>query len=115
MPTWKLSLDHSFDAAHRLPDHPGKCRNLHGHTWQVRVEVTVDQLNKHGMVVDFGDLKRVIDTEFDHQLINETLGNPTAELIAESIHGLVAGFVPEDAVVSITVQESPGARVEYQP
>ncbi len=34
---YQITVEKSFSAAHTLPDHPGKCRNLHGHNWDVRV------------------------------------------------------------------------------
>ena len=29
----------AFEAAHRLPKHPGKCRDLHGHSYELVVTV----------------------------------------------------------------------------
>jgi 6-pyruvoyltetrahydropterin/6-carboxytetrahydropterin synthase len=61
--------------AHRLMNHPGKCKNLHGHTyrWEVTVRFGVGNIGGDGMVVDFGDVKRVIgkilDDHFDHALV----------------------------------------------
>ncbi|MFQ5473446.1 MAG: 6-pyruvoyl tetrahydropterin synthase family protein [Dehalococcoidia bacterium] len=58
-----------FDAAHRLPDHAGRCRFLHGHRYAVEVEVEGGQL-VDGCVVDFGVLKELvggwIDEHWDH-------------------------------------------------
>ncbi len=78
--------------AHRLPHHDGKCRQLHGHTYVVRVYVTgpvqdVKEENpQSGMVVDFGILKdflKSVETKMDHQFGNETMDvYPTAERLA---------------------------------
>ena len=62
----------TFDAAHRLSNYEGKCFNLHGHTY--RLEITVSgKLNSMGFVVDFGDLKKIVnemlDNLFDHKTI----------------------------------------------
>lgn len=67
----------TFDAAHQLPLHDGKCANLHGHTY--RVEATFSGLietganPQQGMVVDFGVVKdiykRRVETRLDHSLI----------------------------------------------
>ncbi len=71
----------TFDSAHSLPGHKGKCANLHGHTY--RLEVTVSRQNgslitggsSEGMVMDFGDLKSIVNTEIieqaDHKLLND--------------------------------------------
>jgi len=78
----------TFDAAHQLPWHPGKCRQLHGHTY--RLEVSVEgPLDPRGIVCDFADLdalvRREIIDRFDHCYLNDLLDNPTAELIAADI------------------------------
>ena len=45
-----------FEAAHRLPRHPGKCRELHGHSYRLVVAVERPVDPDSGMVIDFGDL-----------------------------------------------------------
>lgn len=66
-----------FDAAHRIPYHDSKCRNLHGHRYAV--EVTVEGLVEDdkagsvaGMILDFGTLAAamaVIIDQWDHTLL----------------------------------------------
>ncbi len=78
----------TFEAAHQLPWHEGKCRNLHGHSY--RLEVTVaGPIGPNGIVVDFADIKRVVERDvverFDHRYLNDLLDNPTAELLAAEI------------------------------
>jgi len=97
----------TFCYGHRLLDHEGKCKNLHGHNALIEIEVCADTLNPSGMVVDFADVKRIaktwIDENLDHKMllnkrdpvvpllleINEPLflmdDNPTAENIAALI------------------------------
>jgi 6-pyruvoyltetrahydropterin/6-carboxytetrahydropterin synthase len=75
----------TFDAAHQLPWHTGKCRNLHGHTY--RLEVTVEgPLNEDGIVIDFSDLAKVVRStitdRYDHRYLNDFFENPTAEMLA---------------------------------
>jgi 6-pyruvoyltetrahydropterin/6-carboxytetrahydropterin synthase len=75
----------TFEAAHRLEWHPGKCRNLHGHSY--RLDVTVSgPLDANGVVIDFDQLTEIVDHEvidrWDHRDLNEVLDNPTAELLA---------------------------------
>ena len=57
---FKVSKEFSFDMAHLLDGHDGKCQNLHGHTYKLQVEIT-GHLITHGakksMVMDFSDLK----------------------------------------------------------
>ena len=70
--------------AHRLElDYPSKCTQLHGHNWQITIHCRARELNEHGMVVDFADIKRRIADRLDHQVVNDILGsNPTAENLA---------------------------------
>lgn len=65
----KLTKTGKFDAAHRLPHHPGKCANIHGHTWKWEVEIVGTLGNDpSGMLVDFAELKKTIN-HYDHSLI----------------------------------------------
>lgn len=68
----------TFDAAHALDGYSGKCKNIHGHTYHLKVGVLgqpcTDRLSSSfGMVMDFKELKVLFQTEiesrFDHQLI----------------------------------------------
>jgi 6-pyruvoyltetrahydropterin/6-carboxytetrahydropterin synthase len=82
----------TFDAAHRLDNHEGNCKNLHGHTYKLHVGVYGPIINEpgapdDGMVLDFAELKSIVKTEIidklDHQFINEILPfRPTAENMA---------------------------------
>jgi 6-pyruvoyltetrahydropterin/6-carboxytetrahydropterin synthase len=80
----------SFAAAHHLPDHEGKCRNLHGHTYSMEVTVAGDPQPSgpsRGMVIDFADLRSTVEqavtSKLDHSLLNEVLDFvPTVEAIA---------------------------------
>jgi 6-pyruvoyltetrahydropterin/6-carboxytetrahydropterin synthase len=88
----------TFEAAHNLPEHEGKCRGVHGHSYTVEVRVSGEpersmHVSNSGMVVDFGDLstiwKNEIEPSLDHQFLNESIGReylpPTAENIARNI------------------------------
>ena len=109
---YRLELEHHFDSAHYLPGHPGKCNQLHGHRWEVKVVIQTSRLNSSGMVVDFGDIKNIIN-KLDHRNLNELVDfNPTAELIAEGIWQWVTQYLSDaDMVVLVTVQESPGCKI----
>lgn len=113
-----VTREFSFDAAHQLSWHPGKCARLHGHTYRVRLSVTGD-LDANGVVVDFATLKsdfiEVVMNDYDHQFLNDFLDNPTAERIAADIFGRLtcAGYVLsevtvyETATCSATVRPAP--------
>src|SRR5690625_6277367 len=68
MNTHQVTIRLRFEAAHRLPHLPGKCVNLHGHSWQAHITAAAPHLNQKDMVVDFSDLKRAIETFTDTHL-----------------------------------------------
>jgi 6-pyruvoyltetrahydropterin/6-carboxytetrahydropterin synthase len=95
-----VTCSFTFEAAHRLAWHPGRCRNLHGHSY--RLDVTVSgTLDHNGVVIDFDRLSAIVDEEvmarFDHRDLNEVIDNPTAELLAHEAWRLLA-----DAGVALT-------------
>ncbi len=65
----------SFDAAHYLPGYDGKCQHIHGHTWLLQVGFAGEVNPKTGMVMDFADIKAIINTliidKLDHKYLNE--------------------------------------------
>lgn len=71
----------TFDSAHYLPEHKGKCKNLHGHTYHLHVTVE-GEINKEGFVIDFGSLKEIMTPvidRLDHGYLNDILENSTCE------------------------------------
>lgn len=82
----QISKKWSFDAAHQLPNHDGKCANLHGHTYSVEVflEAPDGQIKAQDgapdecMVVDFYQVsvvwKKHLEPLLDHQFLNDTIG-----------------------------------------
>lgn len=62
-----------WDAAHRLPDHEGQCRGLHGHRYKADVTITAPKTDEMGRVVDFALIKmsigKWIDNNWDHTTI----------------------------------------------
>lgn len=66
-----IEKNYNVEYAHRLKDHCGKCKNIHGHSGRVKI-VFSGQLEKEtGMIVDFGNfgwLKELVE-QFDHSLV----------------------------------------------
>jgi 6-pyruvoyltetrahydropterin/6-carboxytetrahydropterin synthase len=57
-----------FCYGHRLMNHPGKCRHLHGHSVKAAISISHNQLNEQGMVCDFADIREVAERFIDQQL-----------------------------------------------
>lgn len=110
----------AFSASHVLfglpEDHP--CARLHGHNYEVTVEMVSASLDAFGFVCDYRSLdplKKWIDETLDHRHLNDVLGkdNTTAERIARAIHeeARYRGFT----LSAVTVKETPSTQATYRP
>lgn len=84
--------DFTFSAAHAIRGHTRGCQNLHGHNYRVRVHLRAQRLDELGMVLDFADLKEIMEEilgPFDHRVINDIppfdQRNTTAELFSQYV------------------------------
>lgn len=96
--------------SHKLNlNYESKCSNLHGHNWIINVWCKSEQLNCNGMVIDFTEIKRLVQDKLDHKNLNDEVDfNPTAENIAKWI----CDTVPKCYMVS--VRESEGNEAIYR-
>ncbi|MCD4679829.1 MAG: 6-carboxytetrahydropterin synthase [Bacteroidales bacterium] len=74
----RLTKIFNFEAAHALLGYHGKCRHIHGHSYQLHVTVIGKPLDDEtssvkGMVMDFSHLKDIVKEHiievFDHALV----------------------------------------------
>ena len=93
---YELTVSSKFSAAHRIMEYNGSCERLHGHTWKVDLFLRNDKLNSLGLMLDFRDIKKVLNKlldELDHTFLNEHPyfkdKNPTAENLAKFIYDRV--------------------------
>ena len=56
----RIAKEFRWEMGHRLPEHFDKCRNIHGHSYKMLVELEGD-LQYNGMVMDYYDLKKIIN------------------------------------------------------
>ncbi len=121
-----LTVEDTFASAHQLREYKGKCENLHGHNWKVVLAVKGNTLDNIGLLVDFGDLKKMLKgiiEELDHKNLNDTPPfteiNPSSENIARYIASEAAEkirAINSDAQIeSVTVWESGTSRCTYIP
>jgi 6-pyruvoyltetrahydropterin/6-carboxytetrahydropterin synthase len=139
----RVTKEFVFDSAHRIPDHPGKCKNIHGHTYRVQVTVGLplcEFKQSVGMVMDFGDLSQAVKPvieAMDHAIIVSDKdkhllsilpeeqkrlvmhGPPTAENMAIDIGMNMQDFLkercPEVILCTVRVWETPTSFAEYDP
>ncbi|WP_404360907.1 6-pyruvoyl trahydropterin synthase family protein [Methylotuvimicrobium sp. KM1] len=57
-----------FCYGHRLMNHPGKCRHLHGHSVKAAITIKQEHLNEQGMVCDFSDIKACVEDYINEHL-----------------------------------------------
>ncbi len=93
MSTIRITKQFNFETGHALYGYDGKCRNVHGHSYKLSVTVIGKPITdtshvKLGMVIDFGDLKKIVKEEIVDQFDHATVFNkntPHVELAKELI------------------------------
>ena len=102
----RLTKEFSFESAHALEGYDGKCRHIHAHSYRLYVTVIGQPIDdpanpKYGMVMDFGELK---------SLVNE-------EVVDRMDHAFVMRRTESADVVDKTLREGFGnvVLVDYQP
>lgn len=128
----------TFEACHSLPGHRGKCQRPHGHSYRLEISLRgpvkeAPGASDDGMVMDFADLKRVVQTTIiedlsdavprgndaqtggmDHNDLNALTGiRTTAENLVHWIwDALVAGGIPDNLLYRIRLCETEKGSVE---
>lgn len=143
MPFVRVTKEFSFEAAHALWKHDGKCENIHGHSYWLSVTVCGEPLNKKkhpkdGMLIDFSALKKIIHDSvidiFDHVLILNTNMEeenirqlmsfnkrimvvdyqPTSENLIVDFAGRIQSKLPSEIkLYSLKLQETAASYVEW--
>lgn len=123
---WEISKIFRFESAHYLPTFPEghKCRRLHGHSFRVAVVIRGSLDTQTGVVLDYGELKRIVKPFvdlLDHYCINDVgqatnnplLLNPTSENLALWFYEQLQPLLPN--LVKIIIYETCTTRCEYAP
>jgi 6-pyruvoyltetrahydropterin/6-carboxytetrahydropterin synthase len=122
---FEVSVDETFAAGHALRGYKGKCENVHGHNYRVRVTLQGDSLDQIGLLYDFVHLKQMMKDVIqvlDHRFMNEIppfdTVNPSAENIAKYFYQQAAQKLPQAAsgarLASVTVWESDTTYATYR-
>jgi 6-pyruvoyltetrahydropterin/6-carboxytetrahydropterin synthase len=119
---YELKIITQFAAAHRLENFYGKCEALHGHNWKVEVLLTGEDLDKAGLLMDFGVVKaktREVLEEIDHKYLNELPAfkeqNPSSENLARYLFQRLSATLNRDGakVRRVNVWESDTSCAAY--
>ena len=102
----RLTKEFTLETGHALFGYDGKCRNIHGHSYKLAVTILGNPITdtdhvKLGMVMDFGDLKKIVSEEviepFDHATVfnKDTPHKELANDLAQRGHKVIlAGYQP---------------------
>ena len=119
---YELMVESQFSSAHQLRGYKGKCERLHGHNWRVQIVVSAEKTGETGLVIDFHELKRIVDeilTTIDHSVLNEVFPfteiNPSSENIAKWLYDSVKKKINSRniGISSVTLWESENASATY--
>ncbi len=141
----KITKQFSFEMAHALRNYDGLCRNIHGHSYKMDITLAGQPLHdesspKNGMVMDFGDLKRLVNEEIislldhalvlnaktDAQLVDVLKQNyekivivdfqPTTENLLNFIAGKIQTRLPDDVKLTcVRLRETDTSYAEWMP
>jgi 6-pyruvoyltetrahydropterin/6-carboxytetrahydropterin synthase len=123
---FEVSVDETFAAGHALRGYKGKCENVHGHNYKVRIVLEGSQLDSIGLLFDFTHLKRVmreIVAGVDHVFLNDRapfdVVNPSAENLAKFFYDetiRLMSAMPEGArIARVTIWETDTTSATYWP
>lgn len=118
-----ITVTTTFRASHRVTLPDGSTEPLHSHNWSVSAEVSSAQLDESGMVMDFCQLKQLLD-ETTAQLTDEQMEKigyfrkkgQSTEIIAKYIFEKLQPKLPDKFTLEqIQFTEQPGCTVKYRP
>ena len=117
---FEITVEDSFAAGHALRNYRGKCENLHGHNYKVRITLVGERL-ENGLLFDFKDVKSVLGEiidRLDHQYLNDLEPfreqNPSAENMAKYLYDEASARLRQstDGRVRVVHQHAHVARQE---
>ncbi|MEP6783956.1 MAG: 6-carboxytetrahydropterin synthase [Acidobacteriota bacterium] len=121
----KIIVTARFHTGHRQLGYPGKCKFVHGHTWQGKVIVSAEEFPRDDldMSLDFGDIKdvmrfmdhKMLVTEQDATFMNSEFFEPEGVVMLKgkgpSVEN-VAHYV-YDGVVALIRKQYPDRNIRY--
>lgn len=123
---FEIAVEETFAAGHALRGYKGKCEDVHGHNYRVRIVLAGEKLDNVGLLYDFVELrKHMADVigSLDHKFLNDfppfTELNPSAENLAKYFYDELRrrlGTSPNGAALrEVTVFETDTTTATYRP
>ena len=121
----RIIVTAKFHTGHRQLGYPGKCKFVHGHTWQGKVAVSTEEFPRDhlDMSLDFGDIKAVMRfmdhkmlvTEQDRTFLDQGLFEPEGVVMLKGKGPSVenVAYYVFDGVVDLIKKQYPGRGVRY--
>ncbi|CAM1345783.1 6-pyruvoyl trahydropterin synthase family protein [Tenacibaculum crassostreae] len=119
----RITKQFNFETGHALYGYDGKCKNVHGHSYKLSVTVIGQPISdtsnvKYGMVIDFGDLKKIVKEDivdvFDHATVFNK-NTPHIELAKElkdrGHHVILVDYQPTSEMMVIDFAKKIKARL----
>ena len=118
---FEISVETNFFASHQLVLADGSMEQPHEHIWEVTATVSSKKLNNMGIVMDFRDLRKMLENitaPFDKNMLNNfeyfQKNNTSAELVAKYIFEQLEPLLPENVKLSgVSVVEAVNSRAKY--
>lgn len=98
-----------FDAGHRVLNHEGKCRHLHGHRYVVELTLWVEDLDALGRVIDFSVVKSEVGTWIDDHLDHNMLLHPDDPMLCAVEYDVQTELIGRQPFVMPPGYENPTA------
>ena len=121
---FEVAVEQGFSSAHALRNYKGRCENVHGHNYKVRIVLIGDGLDSTGLLYDFTNLKRILRDIIggvDHRYLNDQAPfdviNPSAENLAKYFYDEMARQMNEPSggarLTRVTVWETDTTSATY--
>ena len=131
----QISKDFDFSMGHTLHAYKGDCHRLHGHNYALTVTISSNSLDDNGFVMDFADLKVIVngilDAELDHHFwvfrddprrktlvdmgARAVAWEPTVENIIEYLAGEIKPKLDRVTLVRLELWETASSKAEWLP
>jgi len=134
---FKIEKKFTIPVGHRLSKHSGLCSNIHGHNFTILVGIKSEYLNDNDMLLDFSDLKKIVNEildKWDHALMLNTMDDcmdlmkknmkiikfnydPTAEILCQILYREISHKLKQISILIemdyVTIYENENSKATF--